>query len=80
MRSLVINNEEFVIRSKFSRYTGSKHRAHGEKSWDIVDRSPIQGKIKTIIQDPKSRELKTITLVMRKVFYIWLQYDFLSLI
>lgn len=65
MRSLVINNEEFVIRSKFSRYTGSKHRSHGEKSWDIVDRSPIRGTIKTSIQDAKSREFRTITLTIK---------------
>ncbi|HXW53526.1 MAG TPA: hypothetical protein VEL47_05435 [Myxococcota bacterium] len=67
MRSLVINNEEFVIRSKFSRYTGIKHRSHGEKSWDIVERSPIKGKIKTKIQDPKSREVRTIALNIKAV-------------
>jgi hypothetical protein len=49
MHSLVTNNEEFVIRSKFNRYTGAKHRSQGDKSWDIVDRSPIRGKIETSI-------------------------------
>ncbi len=62
MHSLVNNNEEFVIRSKYSRYTGLKHRAQGEKSWDVVERSEIKGRIKTSIQDAKSRESKTITL------------------
>lgn len=62
MHSLVINNEEFVLRSKFSRYTGLKHRSQGDKSWDVVDRSEVRGQIKTSIQDAKSRELKTITL------------------
>ncbi len=62
MSSLVINNEEFVIRSKFSRYTGIKHRHHGEKSWNVVERSPIRGILRTNIQDITSRELKTITI------------------
>ena len=62
MHSLISNNEEFVIRSKYSRYTGLKHRAQGEKSWDVVERSEIRGRIKTSIQDAKSRELRTIIL------------------
>jgi transposase len=67
MHSLVTNNEEFVIRSKFNRYTGAKHRSQGDKSWDIVDRSPIRGKIETSIQDAKIREFKTITLDIKAI-------------
>lgn len=65
--SLVINHEELVIRSKFNRHTGKKHRDQGEKAWDLVERSPLIGKRATKIQDAKSREYREIELYVKAI-------------
>jgi len=61
-------DEEFVIRAQHDRVLGevSSWRG-GKKLYDTIEQTPFFGSMNTIIQDVNTREIKEITLQLKKI-------------
>jgi len=65
--ALVEAKEEFVVRSKHDRYTGTTHRAREQRLQSLLAESEPKGCMTTIIQDVNSRETKEVTLTLKAI-------------
>ncbi|HEX4044641.1 MAG TPA: IS4 family transposase [Gammaproteobacteria bacterium] len=65
--SLSSANELYVIRAKHNRYTGKKHRDRNEKLFDCIRDTLDAGEMIVTIQDVVTREIKDITLKLKKL-------------
>lgn len=57
----------YVVRAKHNRYTGKKHRSRGDKLFDLLGEQENIGKMWTTIYDVKNREIKEISLNLKKL-------------
>lgn len=65
LHRLVVENEEFVIRSRHNRILGEIYQSKGEKLRETLSRAAIEGSMQVEIQDVNSREIKEITLFLK---------------
>lgn len=65
LHELIEANEDFVIRAKHDRYTGTTHRVRGQRLWSLLTESESKGSLTTFIQDVDSRESKEIILTLK---------------
>ena len=65
LHSLIVDNEEFVIRSQHNRILGEVYQSNGEKLRETLDSIDIQGSMQVEVQDVNSREIKEITLFLK---------------
>ena len=65
LHSLIIEKEEFVIRSQHNRILGEVYQSKGEKLRETLGSIDIQGTMQVEIQDVNSREIKEIALFLK---------------
>lgn len=67
LHRLIVEDEEFIIRSQHNRILGEIYQTKGEKLREKLSKAAIQGSIQVEIQDVNSREIKEITLLLKAI-------------
>jgi hypothetical protein len=65
LHRLIVEDEEFIIRSQHNRILGEVYQKKGEKLRETLNKATIQGSMQVEIQDVNSREIKEITLFLK---------------
>ncbi len=65
LHRLIVEDEEFIIRSQHNRILGEVYQKNGDKLRETLSKAPIQGSMQVEIQDANSREIKEITLFLK---------------
>ncbi len=67
LNDLTKDNQLFIVRVKYNRYTGEKHRHQGEKLFKVVDNEDVIGQMQVEIYDPNTKIEKPIELKLKCV-------------
>ena len=67
LHDLHAHQESFVIRAQHDRYTGENYSKKAPKLFNIIEKEPVLGEIKTVINDVCTHEIKEIVLSIKRL-------------